>query len=114
MDFTVLTKEKCIEWLKFFSDTIVKLSNEVRVLRGQLDQYSERALVDSENQAKVNFTSKVSSAIKSGMFKIFTHLIFPSTVEVTSSRDSRALLSFGLTDKCTLASLVFDAIFSSS
>jgi hypothetical protein len=114
MDFTVLTEEKRIEWLKFFSDTVVKLSNEVRVLRGQLDQYSERALVDSENQAKVNFTSKVSSAIKSGMFKIFTRLIFPSTVEVTSSRDRRALLSFGLTDKCALATLVFDAIFSSS
>jgi hypothetical protein len=104
-----------VKWLKFFSDTVVnKLSNEVHVLRGQLDQYSERALVDSENQAKVNFTSKVSSAIKSGMFKIFTHLIFPSTVEVTSSRDRHALLSFSLMDKCGLATLVFDAIFSSS
>ena len=27
MDFTVLTEEKGIEWLKFFSDTVVKLSN---------------------------------------------------------------------------------------
>jgi hypothetical protein len=114
INFTVLTEEKRIKWLKFFSDTIIKLSNEVRVLRGQLDQYSERALVDSENQAKVNFTSKVSSAIKSGMFKIFTHLIFPSTVEVTLSRDHRALLKFGLMDTCTLATLVFDIIFSSS
>ena len=114
MDFTVLTEEKCLKWLKFFSNTIVKLTNEVRVLRGQLDQYSERALVDSENQAKVDFISKVSSVIKSGMFKIFTHLIFPSTVEVTSSRDRHALLSFGLTEKCALATLVFDVIFSSS
>jgi hypothetical protein len=72
MDFTVLTEEKRVEWLKFFSDTVVKLSNEVRVLRGQLDEYNEHALVDSENQVKVNFTSKVLSAIKSGMFKIFT------------------------------------------
>jgi hypothetical protein len=114
MDFTVLTEEKHIKWLKFFSNTIVKLSKEVCVLRGQLDQYSEHALVDSKNQEKVNFTSKVSSAIKSGMFKIFTHLIFPSTVEVTSSRDRHALLSFGLTDKCALATLVFNIIFSSS
>jgi hypothetical protein len=33
---------------------------------------------------------------------------------VTSSRDRCAILSFGLTDKCALATLVFDAIFSSS
>lgn len=113
MDFSVLTEERRLEWLKFFSDTVCKLTNEVRVLRGQLDQYSERALLDSEKQAKVNFLSEVSSSIKSGMFPIFARLIFPSTVEVTSSRDRRALVSFGLTEKCALATLVFDLVFSS-
>jgi hypothetical protein len=46
------------------------------------------------------------------MFPIFVRLIFPSQLEVTSSRDRRALLSFGLSEKCDLATLVFDtAIF---
>jgi hypothetical protein len=48
------------------------------------------------------------------MFSIFLRLIFPSTVEVTSSRDRGLLASFGLTEKSPLAALVFDIIFSSS
>jgi hypothetical protein len=46
------------------------------------------------------------------MFQIFLHLIFPSTVEVTDTRDRRALTNFGLTHKCSLARLVFEHVFN--
>jgi hypothetical protein len=64
-------------------------------------------------QEKGEFVKLVSPMIKSGMFQIFLRLIFPSTLEVTTSKDRRALLSFGLTEKCGLATLVFDTIFKS-
>jgi hypothetical protein len=44
---------------------------------------------------------------------IFLRLIFPSTLEATTSKDRHALLSFGLTEKCGLATLVFESIFKS-
>ena len=63
---------------------------------------------------KAKFVTKVSPLIKNGMFSIFLCLIFPSTVEVTSSRDHHLLVSFGLmNNKCPLANLVFDTVFSS-
>jgi hypothetical protein len=62
---------------------------------------------------KAEFVKLVSPMIKNGMFQIFLRLIFPSTLEVTTSKDRRALLSFGLTEKCGLATLVFDSIFKS-
>jgi hypothetical protein len=63
---------------------------------------------------KAKFVTKVSPLIKNGMFFIFLCLIFPSTVEVTSSRDHHLLVSFGLMiNKCPLANLVFDTVFSS-
>ena len=112
MDFTLLSYDNCLVWLKFFSDTVVKLNNECTLLRGQLDQYRDRASSDIEHQAKLDFVGKVIPAIKTAMFPIFVRLIFPSQLEVTSSRDRRALLSFGLSEKCDLATLVFDtAVF---
>jgi hypothetical protein len=84
------------------------------LLRAQLNQYRDRVTSDNEHQVKVEFVAKASPVIKNAMFPIFLHLIFPSILEVTSSRDRRALVSFGLTEKCDLATLVFDAIFNSS
>jgi hypothetical protein len=112
MDFRLLSYDNCLVWLKFFSDTIVKLNNECTLLRGQLDQYRDRASSDVEHQAKLDFVGKVIPAIKTAMFPIFVRLILPSQLEVTSSRDRRALLSFGLSEKCDLAMLVFNtAVF---
>jgi hypothetical protein len=115
MDVTLLTYENCLVWLKFFSDTVIKLNTECNMLRGQLDQYRDRASSETVHQAKVDFVRKVTPAIKTAMFPIFLRLIFPSKLEVTSSRDRRALLSFGLSEKCDLATLVFDtAVFKKS
>jgi hypothetical protein len=113
MDITLLSEDNRLVWLKFFADTVEKLNSECTLLRGQLDEYQNRAASDIEFQAKEEFVKKVVPAIKGGMFQIFLRLIFPSTVEVTSSRDRRALVSFGLTEKCDFATLVFDTIFKS-
>lgn len=113
MDFALLSEENRLLWLKFFADTVVKLNTECTLLRGQLDQYRVRATNDVESKAKVDFVNKILPLLKSGMFSIFIRLIFPSTVEVTSSRDRRALLSFGLNENSPFASLVFDSIFKS-
>jgi hypothetical protein len=50
--------------------------------------------------------------IKKATFNIFLCLIFPSMLEVTTSKDRKALLSFGLTEKCGLALLLFLRVFS--
>ena len=114
MDFTLLSDENRLLWLKFFSDTVVKLNTECTLLRSQLEQYRETSLIDSQHKDKVEFVSKVASQIKSDMFKIFLRLNFPSIIEVTSSCNCHAFVSFGLTQNCALANLVFAIIFQSS
>ena len=66
-----------------------------------------------QNKDKVAFVSHILPRIKSGMLQIFLHLIFPSTLEVTSSCNQCALVSFGLTHMSSLASLVFKHVFNS-
>ena len=100
-------------WLKFFADTVPHLNHEQCLLQTQLNEYRKQATIDLESDEKVAFVAKVSPTIKRDMFQIFVRLVFPSTLEVTSSRDRRTLLSFGLTEKCALAILVFDCIFKS-
>ena len=68
--------------------------------------------IDLEKKKKEEFVSHVLPRIKSGMFEIFLCLIFPSTVEVTDTRDRRCLTGFGLTHKCSLALLVFEHVFN--
>jgi hypothetical protein len=72
------------------------------------------ANISTDYEDKAQFLANVSPLIKNGMFSIFLHLNFPSTLEVTSSRDRRLLASFGLTEKAPLANFVFNIIFSSS
>ena len=48
------------------------------------------------------------------MFEIFLRLIFPSTVEVTDTRNQRALTTVVLTHKCSLALLVFEHVFNTA
>jgi hypothetical protein len=111
MDFTELTEENRLVWLKFLADTVPHLNRERISLQSQLNEYRQQATIDLEHNEKLAFVANVSPTIKSHMFEIFIRLIFPSTVEVTSSRDCRTLLSFGLTEQCPLAVLVFDCIF---
>ena len=113
MDFTLVSDENRLTWLKFFSDTVLKLNGECNSLKAQLNEYCEMTTTGVQLQEKGEFVKLVSPMIKSGMFQIFLRLIFPSTLEVTTSKDRRALLSFGLTEKCGLATLVFDTIFKS-
>ena len=111
MDFTELTEDNRLVWLKFLADTVPRLNRERISLLSQLNEYRQQATIDLEHNEKLAFVANVSPTIKSHMFEIFIRLIFPSTVEVTSSRDRRTLLSFGLTEQCPLAVLVFDCIF---
>jgi hypothetical protein len=112
MDFNLAPDEIRLKWLEFFSGAAVHFSNECNLLRAQLDQYRTSSSIDRENKKKEEFVSHVLPRIKSGMFEIFLRLIFPSTVEVTDTRDRRALTNFGLTHKCSLARLVFEHVFN--
>jgi hypothetical protein len=112
MDFNLADDELRLKWLAFFSGAAVLFSNECTLLRAQLDQYRTSSSIDRDKMKKNEFVSHVLPRIKSGMFEIFLRLIFPSTVEVTDTRNRRVLTSFGLTHKCPLALLVFEHVFS--
>jgi hypothetical protein len=113
MDFMLVSEENGLTWLKFFADTVLHLNHECNSLKAQLNEYGETTMTSLQLQEKAEFVKLVSLMIKNGMFQIFLHLIFPSTLEATTSKDCHALLSFGLTKKCGLATLVFDCIFKS-
>jgi hypothetical protein len=114
MDFMLVSEENRLTWLKFFADTVLHLNRECNLLKAQLNEYHETTTTGLQLQENAEFVKLVSPTIKNAMFQIFLRLIFPSTLEVTTSKDRRALLSFGLTEKCGLATLVFDSIFQSS
>jgi hypothetical protein len=113
MDFMLVSEEIRLTWLKFFADTVIHLNRECNSLKAQLNEYRVTATTGFQQQEKADFVKLVSPTIKSGMFQIFLRLIFPSTLEVTTSKDRRSLVSFGLTEKCGLATLVFESIFNS-
>ena len=113
MDFTLVSEEIRLTWLKFFANTVIHLNRECNSLKAQLNEYRVTATTGFQQQEKADFVKLVSPTIKSGMFQIFLRLIFPSTLEVTTSKDRRLLVSFGLTEKCGLATLVFESIFNS-
>jgi hypothetical protein len=92
---------------------VLHLNRECITLQGQLNEYRSTATTNLNREEKIEFVKNVSPTIKKAMFNIFLHLIFPSTLEVTMSKDCQALLSFGLTEKCGLATLVFESIFKS-
>ena len=77
MDFTRLSEENRLVWLKFFADMVLHLNRECELLQGQLNEYRERATIDLEHDQKVAFVAKVSPTIKNTMFQIFVHLISP-------------------------------------
>ena len=112
MDFNHVPDELCLKWLEFCSGTTVIFSNECNLLCAQLDQYRTSSSIDTENKKKEEFVSHVLPRIKSSMIKIFLHLIFPSTVEVTDTCNQRALTGFGLAHKCSLTLLVFEHVFN--
>jgi hypothetical protein len=101
-------------WLKFFADMVLHLNRECNSLKAQLNEYHEMTTTGLQLQEKAECVKLVAPTIKNSMFQIFLHLIFPSTLEVATSWDRHALLNFGLTEKCGLATLVFDSIFQSS
>jgi hypothetical protein len=113
MDFRLLSEENRLTWLTFFADTVLHLNRECITLQGQLNEYRSTATTNLNHEEKLEFVKNVSPTIKKAMFNIFLRLIFPSTLEVTTSKDRHALLSFGLTEKCGLATLVFESIFKS-
>jgi hypothetical protein len=113
MDFMHASDESRLTWLKFFSKTALHLNRECELLKSQLNEYHETTKAGINHQEKADFVKLVTPVIKNGMFPIFLRLIFPSTLEVTTTKDRHSLMTFGLTDKCGLATLVFETIFKS-
>ena len=88
MDFMLVSEENRLTWLKFFADTVLHLNRECNLLKAQLNEYHETTMTGLQLQENAEFIKLVSPMIKSGMFQIFLHLIFPtSTLEVTTSKD---------------------------
>ena len=113
MDLSLLPEEKKDVWLKFLSNTVMHFHRELMALQGQLNEYRDTAMVALSDKERADFVASVSPSIKTGMFGVFLRVIFPSKVEVTTSKDRRALTSFGLTEQCGFATLVFRLIFKS-
>jgi hypothetical protein len=111
LNFSLLSDDKRIMWLKFFAEAVIHLNSECTSLKGQLNEYSTVATRNTDHQEKVDFVKSVCPLIKSVMFGIFIHLIFPSQLEVTSTKNRSNLVSFGLTENCALATFVFGTIF---
>jgi hypothetical protein len=98
----------------FFADTVLHLNRECITLQGQLNEYRSTATTNFNCEEKIEFVKNVSPTIKKARCSISSSIFFPSTLlEVTTSKDRHALLSFGLTEKCSLATLVFESIFKS-
>jgi hypothetical protein len=93
INFSLLSGANRLKWLKFFSQTVIQLNRECKLLQGQLDKYRTTTATNVNSEAKVNFVDSISPTIKNAMFGIFIRLIFASQVEVTTSKDRRALVS---------------------
>jgi hypothetical protein len=112
LDFTLMSEEQHLMWLKFFSRSTARLNEACLSLQGQLAEYRMASTVNIQNKEKVDFLAKACPVIRQSIFPIFTRLIFASRVEVTTSKDKCSLMSFGLTEKCGLARLVFYQAFN--
>lgn len=89
MDFMLASNENHLtcSWLKFFTNMVLHLNHECELLKAQLNEYCDMTTAGIHQQEKADFIKLVSPAIKNGIKKIFLHLIFPSTLEVTTSKD---------------------------
>jgi hypothetical protein len=113
LDLSLLPEEKKDVWLKFLSNTVIHFHRETMALQGQLNEYRDTATVALGDKERADFVASVTPSIKTGMFGVFLQVIFASKVEVMTSKDRRALTSFGLTEWCGFATLVFRLIFKS-
>jgi hypothetical protein len=70
MNFSLLSEEKKVTWLKFFSDTVLHVNRNCRALQGQVDEYNRTAHRNVEEKEKTDFVESAYPSIKNAMFGI--------------------------------------------
>ena len=109
VNFAKLSHDKSIEWNVSLSRTCLRLSQEISVLQKDVNDLCHLNQEDAEFHARAEFAKGAYQDIKKHAHKVFSKLIFPSHVELTTAAAS-SLVTYGLTSSCALAKCIFEDI----
>ena len=71
LDFTLMSEEQHLMWLKFFLQSTARLNEACLSLQGQLTKYRMASTANIENKDKVDFVALACPVIRLCMFQIF-------------------------------------------
>jgi hypothetical protein len=109
VDFSSLAPDKSLKWNLTLSETCLRFSKEITQLQHQLFSLQDTNNKNAESRKRDAFAKFMYPLIKKHCHKVFTRMVFPSKLEVTTTMGT-ALCGFGLTSTCALASYIFDEI----
>jgi hypothetical protein len=109
LDFSSLSAAKSIEWNISLSETCLRFYEEMTQLQQQLHSIQDTNNKNAETRKRDAFAKFMYPLIKKHCHKVFTRMVFPSKLEVTTTMGT-ALCGFGLTSTCALAKYIFDEI----
>lgn len=109
LDFRSLTHDKSIEWNVALSQTCLRISKEMTHLQNQLSSSHDANNLNAETRKRDAFAKLMYPLIKKHSHQVFTRLVFPSAVEVTTTMGN-ALSSYGLTSTSPIAKYIFDEV----
>jgi hypothetical protein len=109
VDFSSLSPEKSLEWNITLSKSCLRFSEEITQLQHQLISLQDTSNKNAETRKRDAFAKFMYPLIKKHCHKVFTRMVFPSKLEVTTTMGA-ALCGFGLTSTCALANYIFDEI----
>lgn len=109
LNFRSLSHVKSIEWNLSLSETCLRLSQEMTHVQRQISALHGTNQQDAESCNRDSFAKGILPHIKKHSQKVFSKLVFPSHVEVTTTTPN-SLAMYGLTSTCALAQCIFDEI----
>jgi hypothetical protein len=109
LDFCSLTHDKNIEWNVALSQTCLRFSEEMTQLQNQLSSSQAAINHNADSRKRDAFAKLMHPLIKKHSHQVFTRLVFPSAIEVTTTTGN-ALSSYGLTSTCSVAKYIFDEV----
>ena len=109
VNFGSLSHDKSIEWNLALSKTCLRFSQEMSLLKRELSEVRRSNHEDAEFRDRSEFAKVLYPAIKKHSHQVFSKLIFPSHLEVTTTAPN-SLVTYGLTSTCDLAKCIFEDI----
>jgi len=109
VDFSSLSHDKSIEWNISLSKSCLRFYEEMTRLQHQVSSLQDTTNKKAETHKRDVFAKDAYPLIKKHCHKVFTRMVFPSKLEVTTTMGT-TLCGFGLTSTCALANYIFDEI----